>query len=235
VSSALAQVDFNSFLEKNYVDLGGYIILAVVVVGLAFGFTRWRGALSDLLKVGTTRLTAGTKTKVTLRSLAINVLYQKPVADCSRTRWAIHFSLFWGFVGLAIATTLDAILNPTAGPIPLLSPVRVAGNVGGALFMFGVTASLARRLALPVVRRNSSLGDFFFLGVLFVAGLTGFFTEFLAGTATQSLDFVIYWSHLLFVALLLVSAPFTKFIHAVGRPTILLVKNLAEAKSEPAN
>jgi nitrate reductase gamma subunit len=222
------QVDFNSFLRKEYVDIGGIVIASIVAVGLLACFVRWRGVLAELLGVRISSLSRSTVTRATLGNIVVNVLYQKPVADCSRTRWAIHFALFWGFVGLAVSTTLDAIMNPTAGPLPLLSPVRLAGNLGGALFMFGVVGSLARRIALPSVRKNSTRGDFFFLWVLFFAGLTGFLTEVLSDASFVSLDYFVYWSHLLIVAMLLVTAPFTKFAHAVGRPALLLVKRLAK-------
>jgi hypothetical protein len=230
----LAQVDFNSVLQKNYIDVGGIAIAAVVALGLLVCYIRWRETFIDLLHVRGSPLSRSTITRATLSSLVVNVLYQKPVADCSRTRWAIHFTMFWGFVGLAVATTLDAILNPAAAPLPFLSPVRVVGNVGGILFMFGVTASLGRRALLPSVRRNSSLGDFFFLGLLFLAGLTGFLTEFLSDLSIVYPDSLVFWSHLVLVTLLLVTAPFTKFVHAVGRPALLLVKKLAKEKSATA-
>ncbi|MDA4112751.1 MAG: respiratory nitrate reductase subunit gamma [Thaumarchaeota archaeon] len=230
----LAQVDFNSFLQKNYIDIGGIVIVSVVGLGLLLCFIRWRGTFMELLRVRGPALSRSTITRATLSNVVVNVLYQKPVADCSRTRWAMHFTMFWGFIGLAIATTLDAILNPAAAPLPFLSPVRVVGNVGGVLFMFGVTLSLGRRVVSSSVRRDSSLGDFLFLGVLFLAGLTGFLTEFLSDLNVVYPDYFVFWSHLLLVSLLLVTAPFSKFVHAVGRPALLLVKRLAKEKSDAA-
>ena len=234
MSLPLAQVDFNSFLQKNFIDIGGIVIVAIVALGLLLCFIRWRETFLDLLRIRRASLARTTIARATLSSLVVNVLYQKPVADCSRTRWIMHFTMFWGFIGLAIATTLDAILNPAAAPLPFLSPVRIVGNVGGVLFMFGVTLSLGRRVMSPSVRRNSSLGDFFFLGVLFLAGMTGFLTEFLSDLNVVYPDYFVFWSHLLFVSLLLVTAPFSKFVHAIGRPALLLVKKLAKEKSEAA-
>lgn len=177
-------------------------------------------------------LSASSKARILANNLAVDVFYQKPIADCSRTRWFAHLAMFWGFVGLAVTTTLDEILNPTAGPLPLLSPVRIIGNITGAFFIAGVSVSLARRLIVPSVRENSTVGDFAFLLLLFLTGVTGFATEILSNLNLVVVDNFSYWSHIILVAALLASAPFTKFVHAIGRPILLMVKRTEVERSK---
>jgi len=141
-------------------------------------------------------------------------------------------AMFWGFLGLAITTTLDEILNPTAGPLPLLSPVRILGNVSGVFFVAGVSYSLGRRLLVQSVRENSTKGDAVFLSLLILTGVTGFVTEIFSQFNLVAPDSFSYWFHLILVTALLATAPFTKFVHAIGRPILLLVRRTEIQKSK---
>ncbi len=173
-----ALIDFNSFLQKSLVDDGGIVIAVVVAIGVLADILRWRKTLSaSLPSAGRSGVSGASKARALAQSLVVDVLYQKPIADCSRMRWFAHLAMFWGFVGLTITTTLDAIVNPTAAPLQLVSPVRLIGNVSGIFFMVGLGYSLGRRVIVPSVRRGSSAGDVIFLAVLFLTGLTGFLTE----------------------------------------------------------
>ena len=198
------------------------VIAAIVIFGIAYGVLRWRSAIVG--KSSSVLLSSAARARVLANGLAIDVLYQKPIADCSRTRWFAHLAMFWGFLGLAVTTTMDTILNPTAAPLPITSPVRILGNISGIFFVAGVTYSLVRRLVVRDVRENSTKGDAVFLALLFLTGVTGFVVEFFSQFNFVSADSFSYWSHLILVAALLVTAPFTKFVHAIGRPILLLLR-----------
>jgi len=228
-------INFNTFLSKGYVDIGGIIILIGVIFGIAYGLLRWRKALAETLPhITSYSLSAASKAKILVNNLGIDVFYQKPIADCSRTRWIAHLALFWGFLGLAVTTTLDEIVNPAAAPLILTSPVRILGNISGVLFVAGVSISLARRLFVPSVRENSTRGDFVFLLLLFLTGISGFTTEIFSDLNVVFPDSFSYWFHIILVTALLASAPFSKFVHAIGRPILLLVKRSEIEKSRLA-
>lgn len=225
-------INFNTFLPKSYIDIGGAIVLVVVIIGISYGLLRWRKALAETLpRVAGYSLSAASRAKVLANNLGIDVFYQKPIADCSRTRWIAHLAMFWGFLGLAVTTTLDEIVNPAAAPLQLGSPVRILGNISGILFVAGVSFSLARRVSVPSVRENSDRGDFVFLLLLFLAGVSGFTTEIFSELNVAFPDGFSYWFHIILVAALLASAPFSKFVHAIGRPILLLVKRSEIEKS----
>lgn len=137
-------------------------------------------------------------------------------------------TIFWGFIGLSISTTLAAILNPTGGPLPFFHIVRVTGNVGGTLFITGLTIFLYRRLLDKEVRRTTDFTDMFFLGLMYFAGASGFAVEILSDLNLYSETVLAYFLHLLGAAVLLALAPFTKFVHAVGRTLILLTERIEE-------
>lgn len=226
-------INFNGFLPKEYVDLGGLVILLIVILGVAFSLYRWRGTLSS--RISGYSLPSYSKARVLAENLTIDVLYQKSIADCSKMRWFAHLAMFWGFIGLAITTTLDAIMNPAAGPLGLFSPIRILGNLSGVFFVVGVSISLARRVAVADVRKNSTVGDTVFLSLLILTGVTGFITEIFSQFNFVTADSFSYWLHLILVAALLASAPFTKFVHAIGRPILLLVKRAEIEKSNLAD
>ncbi len=199
--------------------------MLVVIIGISFSLLRWRSALADSLpRLKTSALSAGTRSRLFAQNLGIDVFYQKSIADCSRTRWAAHMAMFWGFLGLAATTTLDAMVNPSAAPLSLSSPVRILGNVSGILFLAGVSYSLGRRLVVPSVRKNTTRGDSIFLLMLFLTGVSGFATEIFSDLNIFFPDGFSYWFHILLVAGLLASAPFSKFVHSIGRPILLLVR-----------
>ncbi len=229
-------INFNTFLQKRYVDIGGVIVLIVVIFGIAYGLLRWRKALAERLPhITSYSLSAASKAKVLANNLGIDVFYQKPIADCSRARWIAHLAIFWGFLGLAVTTTLDEIVNPAAAPLGLTSPVRILGNISGVLFVAGVSVSLGRRLFVPSVRENSTLGDFVFLLLLFLTGVSGFTTEIFSDLNVVFPDGFSYWFHIILVTALLASAPFSKFVHTIGRPILLLVKRSEIEKSKLAD
>ena len=226
-------INFNGFLDKYYIDVGGALIAAFVAVAVAFGLLRWRPTLRAHFAQGAAGVARPSRASAVAHTLVYDVIMQKPISDCSASRWAMHFSIFWGFIGLAVATTLDAVLNPLATPLPLSSPVRIVGNVGGVLFMAGVTLSIGRRAMVEDVRRNSGRGDVAFLAVLFATGLTGFATEYFSEFNLLMPDSVSFWVHMAFVAALLITAPFTKFVHSIGRPLLLFLKRKSgEGKTE---
>jgi nitrate reductase gamma subunit len=145
-------------------------------------------------------------------------------------QWAAHQLIMWGFIGLFATTSLDALVNPAAEPLPLLHPVRLLGNVTGIAFMMGLTLAIARRALLAHVRASSHLRDWTFLLSLWGTGATGFAVQWLADASRQQATAWLYALHLVFVAGILAAAPWTKFIHAAWRPTWVLYRALTTAR-----
>ena len=163
---AVPLINFNTFLQKRYVDIGGVIVLIVVIFGIAYGLLRWRKSLAERLPHITSGLAlCCIEGERDLRIIWESMSFTKSrSADRSRARWIAHLAIFWGFLGPAVTTTLDEIVNPAAAPLGLTSPVRILGNISGVLFVAGVSVSAGpARLFVPSVRETppSAISCFF--------------------------------------------------------------------------
>ncbi|MDG6922413.1 MAG: hypothetical protein JRN67_03870, partial [Nitrososphaerota archaeon] len=129
--------------------------------------------------------------------------------------------IFWGFVFLAISTTLSFFTNPKNLILPLYNPVKIFGNAGGILIVIGFVGMFYARYRehLPIWRTNKS--DFFVM-VLFLSVITGFVTQqTIYSSAGAYWISGAFWIHLILVTLLLVTAPYTKFLHSLTKPVSL--------------
>jgi nitrate reductase gamma subunit len=97
------------------------------------------------------------------------------------------------------------------------------------MFIFGLGVVVYRCSSNELKRNASRAGDYVFLVLLALAGTTGFASEFASELNASNIIYAIYVVHLLCCAALLATAPFTKFVHAVGRPLLRLSENYLEA------
>lgn len=166
-------------------------------------------------------------------TLGRDVFLQLDILGCNLRKWVSHLTVFWGFVILGLSTMLNFSVNPTALPLPLSHAVRVLGNVGGVVFMVGLVLMAYERVVTPGSMSNTSFGDAFFIMLLFSAGFTGFMTELASESNMTSTTAVVYWVHLALVASLFIVAPFSKFVHALGRVLLRFFENSERSKKPP--
>jgi hypothetical protein len=245
---------FPTFVSVSLIDLSATIILLIILVGLLWKYFQWKKGSPPKFFTKVNDL-AGTKAifGVFFKELANRVLLQRDVIHKDSVRRATHLMMFWGFIGLSLTTTLDYILNRPGNYIPFaggsLSPIRCLGNVSGAVMMIGATIAIIRLIVLPKFRSQRTFGDVWFSALLFLSGLTGFITEYLGDKAyaanpnvPPAADFSIslsasllitipYGIHLVSVGLLLITAPFSAFIHALNVPSLRYVSRLANIVS----
>jgi hypothetical protein len=149
------------------------------------------------------------------------------MSDCEDAQqWVGHLLIMWGFVGLFATTSLDALVNRPADPLPFLHPVRLLGNVTGVMFVAGLTLAMARRGLLASARAASIPADWVLLVTLWGTGVSGFVVQWYADNGDLPGTTWSYIVHLVFVGGILASAPWTKFVHAVWRPTWILYREL---------
>lgn len=223
-------LDFNSFLPHELISIGGTILFLWVAGGVVFNLIRWRDVLGSYTIVRSRSPTIRSALRALGRTVARDILFQRDIFECNFTRWFSHISVFWGFILLAVSTTLDAMLNPGALPLAPSHPVRIIGNMGGILFVAGLMIMVYRR-AFSGVRRSSTFADIFFLSMLSAVGLTGFLTEIFSDRGSFPVTFVVYWLHISLVTALFALAPFTKFVHAIGRPILSFLEHYVQPKN----
>jgi len=136
----------------------------------------------------------------------------------------VHLAVFYGFLGLLLATTLDFVFI-TLLPLGITTfwPARIIGTVSGVVMMAGVTAAILRRLqkAEKSVSRSDPM-DWWLLWVLWVLGATGFWLEIavMFGKANLLHELVLLVHAALAMELILFTT-FTKFAHVIYRPLAL--------------
>lgn len=220
-------------VTNELIDLGSVVVLVLVVAGVIYRvrrgtmhrFDRWqvvRGpADSQDGRPPTGMLLTGF-----FVVLFRDVFTTKVLDTCSRLKRASHLALFWGFVFLAVSTTLAFLTNPTNAVLPLADPVKVFGNLGGILVAVGFVFMfyVRYREEAPIWRLTRS--DVFML-TLFLTVVTGFVTQqavYSSGDASWVSG--TFWLHMAFVVVLLATAPFTKFYHALSKPVSILQDEL---------
>jgi hypothetical protein len=220
-------LNFADVIPVDLVHTAGVVLGAIVVVIVLFEFVRWRGVLSPIAKGF--RLGAGRWFQILIATIADDVIYQQISQKCPDRKWFAHSLVFWGFLLLSASTTLNYVTNPRGDPLALTNAVRMLGNLGGVILLGGLVIVLIR-ISTDQDKREVTFGaDYLFIGLLLLATATGFLSEFAGEFDAAEWIFGIYAIHLVSSAVLLILAPFTRFIHALGRPVIRLSERYLEA------
>jgi quinone-modifying oxidoreductase subunit QmoC len=135
-----------------------------------------------------------------------------------------HLLVFWGFAGLVVTTTSVGIGIYAFGyltPWPLWHPVKILGNVSGAVVLAAVGVFAWRRFADAELAGKSTYSDWLFLAVLGLTTLTGFACLGLRLAGTRA-AYAVYVVHLVLIFFLLVYIPYSKFAHLVYRTVAML-------------
>ena len=233
-TGAVQQVDRNTIVPKAAVEIIGFAAVGIALLGIAVRI--WRRSspvlLQEIVDLLRRRRAGGDQTAAQplRRPLVASAreIAGGGMRDCEDAQqWVAHILIMWGFVGLFVTTALDAVVNRAALPLPLLHPVRLLGNATGIAFMAGLTLAIVRRAVRADLRAASARGDWTFLLALWGTGATGFLVQWFADRAGAPATAWLYVTHLGFVGLILATAPWTKFMHAVWRPSWVVYRALA--------
>ena len=215
-----------TYIDYNTIHYGGLALAAFLVLSIIYG----------VFKAAKNYAASETKTKpwdalkATLTEIGIFKRYQ----TCDKyddsfwygkpwfvKPWFVHFTIFWGFVGLFIATGADYLFkNPDTD---VWWPTRILGTVAGLLLMYGATLAMWYRLSkVTKVYEKSKLSDWIFLGFVWLTGFTGFWLEIAVFARDHSyLTHIVLLVHVVCAAEMFLLFAFSKFAHAVYRPIAL--------------
>ncbi len=234
-AALLQQIDRKAIVPKLVVEIIAFSAVGIAVLGIVV--KTWLRTSPILVQECAELVQEARRTPegaATLRpafTAAAREIAAGGMDDCEDfQQWFAHLLIMWGFIGLFATTSLDALVNRPADPLPLLHPVRLLGNVTGILFLAGLTLAMARRALLERVRVRSKPSDWTFLIALWGTGATGFLVQWFADFGDLANTRWSYTVHLAFVAALLLFAPWTKFLHAAWRPTWALYRTLTAAR-----
>ena len=169
-----------------------------------------------------------------IASVAKQSMAQSDFLKCTnRNRYFAHMALFWGFVGLSIATAVDFVLGLGKTPLYPFPLQRVLGIVAGVAFTSAGGYYFLKRLRKDERHaRSSHLSDWVFVTLILLAGVTGLLLTLSLYAYSASIAYSLYALHLVIVFDLLVLAPFTKFAHAVYRPLALWINEATQRFSK---
>lgn len=201
------------------------MVFAIRVLAYWVGVSGLRYLLPYLPKFGIFKA-AG----IFLWSLVVDGFLVASLWRRDKFRWAMHGLMLYGFTGLMLADILIQIFNPTRSEMPLFSPLKMLPIVSGVAVFTGVLYVIYRYKKDTFIDNGLTLGrDFFFLNVLFHTVLSGFLTVVMKRAGLAGWVMPIYIYHLVAVALLLGTAPFTRFAHAFVVPVMVAITRLTEA------
>jgi quinone-modifying oxidoreductase subunit QmoC len=157
-----------------------------------------------------------------LVSLLIDILKHNNFGKCQENRVSryTHLSIFYGSILLIIATALSAVFNhffAIYSPHPLISPVKIAGNVGAVLLLAGCVTVIFRRLSAGNSPGKAAYFDWFLIWTLFFATLTGIATEVIRLSGMATATYWVYLVHLWLMFMFFIYLPFSKAAHMAYR------------------
>ena len=223
-------------IPNSLIDLAGFVLLGVVLVGLAVKasdgmfrrFPEWR------LPAGGTEGQArgGGTVSGFFNVLFTQVFATSVMGTCNRAKQASHLLIFWGFVFTGISTVLAWLTNPENFILDITNPVKLFGNAGGILILLGFVAMFYVRYNEKQGMWHITRGDYFNLA-LFLTVLTGIVTQqAVYSYPTADMIAATFWIHMVLVVLLVAAAPFTKFGHALFKPVWLLYDKVSDNRGE---
>jgi len=153
------------------------------------------------------------------------ILKHDKFSECSENsdRATPHLMVFYSFIGLAIVTgiffvVLDVFRIP--GPYSQLNPVKWLANISGVALVIGSGLLIKNRISKKDDQVNM-YKDWYLLGLVFGVGLTGLLTEMIRLAGGPFFTYFFYFLHLMFVFVLFLSLPYSKFAHIVYRTVVM--------------
>ncbi|MBS1784509.1 MAG: c-type cytochrome [Acidobacteria bacterium] len=172
----------------------------------------------------------GKAASIVVRSLFLDGLLVGSLWKKSKFRWAMHGLMIYGFTGLWVADALMGIFNPMRQTLPLTHPLKILVNLSGLMLLAGIGYVRFRYWKDEYIDNGLTLGrDFLFLNLLGLTVITGFLVQLFRYQGAILFIQPFYLLHLVLVAALFLTAPFTRFAHAFVVPTLVALTRLTEA------
>jgi len=139
-----------------------------------------------------------------------------------------HQPLMLAFIGLFIVTCWSLLKNDVLGlvwpslhgPMSLLDPFKILANVSAVALLFGVAVLWSNRKKMErELDTKETFYDWFLIWEITAVGVTGLGAELLRWAGMPVLGYIVYFLHLVFIMMLFLYLPYTKFAHLLYRTT----------------
>jgi molybdopterin-containing oxidoreductase family iron-sulfur binding subunit len=183
------------------------------------------GAMAPHLKTFGYAKAAG----VFLWSLVVDGFCVASLYRRNKHRWLMHGLMLYGFFGLFLVDLLQQVFNPTRADLPMSHPIKLLAVFSGGAMLVGVAYVMVRYKTDRYIDNGLTLGrDFLFVNLLLHTVFSGFLTVALNRFGVNDWLMAIYVYHLSAVALLITTAPFTRFAHAFVVPVLVAVTRVTQ-------
>jgi len=240
------------FLVGLYVQLKKYGLGASEYGGPGKNSIIWF-ILTILRMIFSRRLSVLVKVLVLELGLQTRILRRSPL------RWVMHLFIFWGWTMLLVFSLLVFLFEIISlgvehlgmEPAYYLTPIwwrdvvlAIPNDFFGYLLLIGITIAVVRRIVDAKTRAMTEMYDVVLLGGLIIITLTGFLAEWFRGNSYVVGDAFAAFAPLaqnmaLFHALISLAfcvalIPFTKYIHIIAAPLVILATPTEEEEKEHA-
>ena len=226
-SPNLETVDLSSFLSIDFIHDAGLAVGAVVGLFALLNLISMYRSIAKGISYSYSKVESRNPAlwiKNFFKTIIYEVAAQLKYSKClKKSRYVAHLALFWGFLGLFVATLIVFGIDFYGLQISRVVPF-VIGVISGVVMLYGsIYFIIARLKKKETYAMYSYHTDWVFLILLFLAGVTGFLLAIFVKVNLPMESYITYAVHLIVVFDLLISAPFTKFAHAIYRPLALWI------------
>ncbi len=156
------------------------------------------------------------------RTFVLHFFTQQRWRQCtgSRWRWLKHLLLVSGYLTMLLLVVVFLRWFQTDRIVPLWHPTRIFGYYATAVLLYATGDFLIGRLKRREwIHRFSEPSDWVFVGLLFLAALTGILVHIARISGLPVVTYDLYTLHLaVVVPLLVLEVPFGKWSHMFYRP-----------------
>ena len=222
------------FLSTRNVGMIFFVVTIFAVIAALINLRFWfRAAGFNYLWPRLVKMGLAKSAWVAIKSIVVDGLFVRSLWQTNKKRWLMHGLILYGFIGLMFGDMLISILNPQRSQLPISNPLELFPILCGFGVILGLTSVMYRYKRDPYVDNGMTLGkDFLFVSLLFHAIVSGFLVVSMKRLGMNEWVMSIYIYHLATVALLIATAPFTRFQHAWIVPTMVAFTRLGEAVVE---
>jgi len=178
--------------------------------------------------------------KLFLWPSVIEILQHKRFKECTVNAGRVkgHQPMVFAFIGLFIVTcyslfTQDVIgifIPSMHGPISMWNPIKLLANVSAVAMIAGIGILWVNRSKMEAAgKATNTFYDWFLIWMVMGVGVTGLAAELLRLISIPSLGYVVYYLHLISVAMLFLYMPYTKFAHIVYRTFAMAFERYRES------